>query len=70
MNWGCSKKSCEKCRRYKEKYLKQESKNDELVEMIESLLETQKKIVEYLDERKVVGVNIKKKTSQPTSKDK
>jgi hypothetical protein len=43
MNWSCTKKSCDRCKKYKDKYLKQESKNDELMEMIESLLETQKK---------------------------
>ncbi len=74
MNWRCSNKPCERCRRYRDKYLKLETKNDELIEMIESLAETQKKIAEYIsnveESKKVVGVNIKKKTSQPTSKDK
>jgi len=69
MNWRCSKKHCEKCRKYRDKYLKQESKNDELIEMIESLLETQKKIIEYLDQEKVVRVNIKNITSKSQKKE-
>ncbi len=66
----CCKKSCkkceeycEKCKKYKVLYIKQETKNDELQEMIESLLETQLKIVEYIESKKVSGVNLKKKTS-------
>jgi hypothetical protein len=61
MNWRCSKKPCEKCKKYKMKYLKQETKNDELIEIIETLMESQKKIVEFLENKKVVGVNLKKK---------
>lgn len=60
MNWRCSKKSCERCRKYREKYLKEETKNDELFELIQSLLETQNKIIEYIEEKKVVGVKCKK----------
>lgn len=63
MNWWCSKKSCERCKKYKDKYLKQETRNDELLEMLESLLETQKKIAEYIDNKKVVGVKCENKTS-------
>lgn len=63
MNWRCSKKSCERCKKYKDKYLKQETRNDELLEMLESLLETQKKIAEYIDNKKVVGVKCENKTS-------
>ena len=63
MNWTCTKKSCDRCKKYKDKYLKQESKNDELMEMLESLLETQKKLIEYLDDRKVVRVKCENKTS-------
>ena len=73
----CCKNKCktcerysEKCMEYKKKYLKQETRNDELVEMLESLLETQKKICEYIENEKVSGVNIKKKTSKELSKDK
>jgi len=67
---NCCKKSCkkceeycEKCKKYKTLYIKQETKNDELVEMLESLMETQKQIVEYIESQKVSGVNLKKKTS-------
>jgi len=60
MNWYCTKKSCDRCKKYKEKYLKQETRNDELLEMLESLLETQKKIAEYIDNKKVVGVKCEK----------
>jgi len=60
MNWRCSKKSCERCRKYREKYLKEETKNDELLELIQSLLETQNKIIEYIEDKKVVGVECKK----------
>jgi len=59
MNWSCTKK-CERCKKYKEKYLQQETRNDELLEMLESLLETQKKIAEYIENKKVVGVECKK----------
>tara|TARA_R100001440_G_scaffold43809_1_gene63544 strand:+ start:3616 stop:3849 length:234 start_codon:yes stop_codon:yes gene_type:complete len=76
MNCRCAKKTCErceeygkKCRKYKTLFIKQETKNDELVEMLESLIESQQKIVEYLDKLKVVGVDIKKNTSQSFSKD-
>lgn len=62
MNWSCSKK-CDRCKKYKDKYLKQETKNDELLEMLESLLETQKKIAEYIENTKVFGVKCENKTS-------
>tara|TARA_R100001509_G_scaffold137225_1_gene91172 strand:+ start:3209 stop:3436 length:228 start_codon:yes stop_codon:yes gene_type:complete len=73
----CCKNKCKKCERYsekcmeyKKKYLNQETRNDELVEMLESLIETQKKICEYIENEKVSGVNIKNKTSKEISKDK
>tara|TARA_R100000734_G_C3271243_1_gene67140 strand:+ start:53 stop:352 length:300 start_codon:yes stop_codon:yes gene_type:complete len=80
MGWSCSKvkcekceKYCEKCRKYKSLYLKQETKNDELIEMIESLCETQKAIAQYIEtvknkeNEKVSGVNIKKITTKNKS---
>lgn len=80
MGWSCSKvkcekceKYCEKCRKYKSLYLKQETKNDELIEMIESLCETQKAIAQYIEtvknkeNGKVSGVNIKKITTKNKS---
>ena len=69
----CCKNKCKKCKvniTRIEKYLKQETRNDELVEMLESLIETQKKICEYIENEKVSGVNIKNKTSKEISKDK
>ena len=68
MNWSCTKK-CERCKKYKDKYLKQETRNDELIEMIESLCETQKAIAQYIEtiknkeNKKVVGVKCENKTS-------
>jgi len=59
MNWTCTKK-CERCKKYKDKYLQQETRNDELFELIQSLLETQNKIIEYIECEKVVGVECKK----------
>ncbi len=52
----CSKKKCERCNKYKTLYLKQETKNDELIEILEKLSETQKTILEYIESQKVVGV--------------
>lgn len=66
---GCLKKcsKCEECKnkyiKYKKLYFKQEEKNDELIHYIESILETQKKLVECLEEIKVSGVNPEKKRS-------
>ena len=70
---GCLKNKCErcerynkKCREYKKSFLKQETKNDELIEMIESIIETQNELLRYIDylkNKKVAGVNIKKKTT-------
>ena len=57
----CSKKKCEKCKKYKTMYLKQETKNDELIEILEKLSETQKTILEYIESQKVVGVESEKK---------
>jgi len=67
----CCRKKCERCekygetfREYKKEILRQETKNDELYELIYKLLETQKQIVEYLDiQEKVSGVKIKKKST-------
>ncbi len=59
----CCKNKCDKCKKYKDRYFKQETKNDELFEMIESLIETQNKLIEYIESQKVSGVNIKKKTT-------
>jgi|TARA_R100000988_G_C3978580_1_gene155578 hypothetical protein len=56
----CSKK-CERCKKYKSLYLKQETKNDELIEILEKLSETQKIILEYIGSQKVVGVESEKK---------
>lgn len=68
---NCFKNKCERCKKYSDKcheyrnkYLKQETKNDELMEMIDSLVETQLKIVEYIESKKVSGVNIKKITTK------
>ena len=72
---NCCKKKCKKCEKYSEKYieyknkyLKVETKNDELIEMIEGLCETQKAIAQYIESQnkrkeKVSGVNIQKKTT-------
>ena len=57
----CSKKKCEKCKKYKTMFLKQETKNDELVEILDKLTETQYKIWEYIESQKVVGVESEKK---------
>lgn len=54
-------KKCERCKRYKTMFLKQQTKNDELIEILEKLSETQKKILEYIESQKVVGVNVKNK---------
>ena len=67
----CCRKKCERCEKYNDKFkqykkeiLRQETRNDELHDLIYKLLETQKQIVEYLDcQEKVSGVNLKKKTS-------
>lgn len=66
---GCLKKCkrCEECKnkyiKYKKLYFKQEEENAELIHYIESILETQKKLVECLEELKVVRVNPEKKSS-------
>ncbi len=44
-------------------YLKQETKNDELIEILEKLSETQKTILEYIESQKVVGVKSKNNSS-------
>ncbi len=59
----CSKKKCERCNKYKTLYLKQETKNDELIEILEKLSETQKTILEYIESQKVVGVKSKNNSS-------
>lgn len=80
MGWSCSKakcekceKYCEKCKKYKSLYLKQETRNDELIEMMQRLCETQKAIAQYIEtvknkeNEKVSGVNIKKITTKNKS---
>tara|TARA_R110002012_G_scaffold308473_1_gene514729 strand:+ start:1016 stop:1153 length:138 start_codon:yes stop_codon:yes gene_type:complete len=43
-------------------FIKQETKNDQLVEILDKLTETQYKILEYIDSQKVVEVESEKKS--------
>ena len=49
MWWRCKRK-CEKCERYKNKYITQRRRIEQLEEYIESLLKTQKDIVKLMEQ--------------------
>ena len=46
---NCCKKKCSKCVREKDR-------NDKIIKLIESLLETQAKLVEYIEEQKHIKI--------------
>lgn len=48
MNW-CR---CRRCEKYKKLYYDRKIQQDKLVILIEDLLKTQKKIIEYIEEEK------------------
>ena len=50
MWWNRCKRKCEKCERYKNKYITQKKRIDQLEEYIESILKTQKDIVELMEQ--------------------
>jgi hypothetical protein len=48
----CNKKCKDKCDKYKKLYFNEKNKNDKLLLYMEELLETQQKIVDYIDQQK------------------
>ncbi len=51
MPW-CNNKCKDKCDKYKRLYFHEKEKNDKIIKYIESLLETQQKIVDYIEQQK------------------
>ncbi len=47
--WGKCSRKCEKCEKYKNKYISQRQRIEQLEEYIASILKTQKDMVELLE---------------------
>tara|TARA_R110002012_G_scaffold23402_3_gene79444 strand:- start:57 stop:278 length:222 start_codon:yes stop_codon:yes gene_type:complete len=47
--WGKCSKKCERCEKYKNKYLSQKKRIEQLEEYMESILKTQKDMVELME---------------------
>jgi len=50
MWWNRCKRKCEKCDKLKNKYISQKKRIEQLEEYIESILKTQKDIVELMEQ--------------------
>jgi radical SAM superfamily enzyme YgiQ (UPF0313 family) len=48
--WNKCSRKCDKCQKYRNKYLSQKKRIEQLEEYIESILKTQKDIVELMEQ--------------------
>jgi len=48
--WGKCSKKCERCEKYKNKYLSQKKRIEQLEEYMESILKTQKATIELIED--------------------